>query len=101
MNTPINEGGPAFPVADSHHPNGQVQYGHNGMTLRDYFAGQALVGLCGRDLQGAGESNRNLNNHINHAHVRDARNSVSFNARLAYETADAMLAARESKGGAA
>ena len=42
MNTAINDGGPAFPVPDSHHANGQVQYGANGMTLRDWFASQAL-----------------------------------------------------------
>lgn len=46
----------AFPVADSHHANGQVQYGSNGMTLRAYFAGQALQGMLannghwGRDM---------------------------------------------------
>jgi hypothetical protein len=44
MNT-INDGGPAFPVPDSHYPNGQVQYGCNGMSLRAYFAGQALNGM--------------------------------------------------------
>jgi len=38
MSTPINDGGPAFPVADSHHANGQVQYGTNGMSLRAYIA---------------------------------------------------------------
>ena len=34
-------GGPAFPVTDSHHANGQIQYGTSGMTLRDYFAAHA------------------------------------------------------------
>jgi hypothetical protein len=34
---------PAFPVPDSHHADGQVQYGHNGMSLRDWFAGQYQV----------------------------------------------------------
>jgi hypothetical protein len=43
-NTPVYDGGPAFPVPDSVHPSGQVQFGTNGMTLRDYFAGQALTG---------------------------------------------------------
>jgi hypothetical protein len=37
----IDDGGPAFPVPDTYHPNGQVQYGSNGMSLRDWFAGQA------------------------------------------------------------
>jgi hypothetical protein len=44
MSTLIKDGGPAFPVPDSHHANGQVQYGSNGMTLRDWFGGQALAG---------------------------------------------------------
>ena len=39
------DGGPAFPVSDTHHPDGQIQYGTNGMSLRDWFAGQALAGL--------------------------------------------------------
>ena len=42
----MNTGGPAFPVPDSHHANGQVQYGTNGMTLRQWYAGMALQGLC-------------------------------------------------------
>ena len=37
----VSAGGPAFPVPDSHHANGQVQYGANGMTLRDWFATHA------------------------------------------------------------
>jgi hypothetical protein len=39
----VNTGGPAFPVPDSHHANGQVQFGANGMTLLDWMAGQALA----------------------------------------------------------
>jgi hypothetical protein len=41
----IQDGGPAFPVQDSHHANGMVQYGCNGMSLRDWFAGQMLAGI--------------------------------------------------------
>ena len=41
----MNTGGQAFPVADTYHPNGQVQFGSYGMTLLDWFAGQALAGL--------------------------------------------------------
>lgn len=36
---------PAFPVADSHYANGQVQYGDNGMTKREYFAAMAMQGI--------------------------------------------------------
>ncbi len=45
MSAPIKDGGSAFPIPDSHHANGQVQYGSNGMTLRDYFAGQAMTAI--------------------------------------------------------
>jgi hypothetical protein len=77
MSTPINDGGPAFPVADVIHPNGQVQYGANGMALRDWFAGQALQSYL------AGRNN-------------DARDSNPAPvADVCYKYADAMLAARE------
>ena len=39
MNAPIDDGGPAFPALDYTH------YQKTGMTLRDWFAGQALAAL--------------------------------------------------------
>ncbi len=36
------DGGPAFPLATSSGSNESV----NGMSLRDWFAGQALAGMC-------------------------------------------------------
>ena len=77
MDTPINDGGPAFPVPDSHDANGQVQYGCNGMTLRDYFAAKALQGMM------ANQS------------VLDNSSSQPWMASAAFWIADAMLAARE------
>ena len=38
------DGGSAFPINDTHYPNGQIQYGCVGMTLRDYFAAKAMQG---------------------------------------------------------
>ena len=75
-----DDGGPAFPgVTD--------RYG-NGMTLRDWFAGQALVGLlAGRGLV-----------------VRDGIPVVPTRDSLAvaaWEMSDAMLAARASHDSAA
>ena len=70
----INDGGPAFP-----NPSGDDR-DNNGMTLRDWFAGQALVGWI--------------------ASTRDPEASEwdgTWWARKAYETADAMLKAREAK----
>lgn len=37
---PAPHDGPAFPVPDVHCPNGQIQFGSAGMSLRDWFAGQ-------------------------------------------------------------
>ncbi len=79
MNNSINDGGPAFPVPDTYHPNGQVQYGSSGMSLRDWFAGQAL---CGIMASGKGTSNVEV-----------------WGAPHAYALADAMLAER-ARGGA-
>ena len=71
-----NDGGPAFP----HHETtstGEPYYDHLGMSLRDWFAGQALIALphigCGCDL-----------------------NSEDL-AYSAYQLADAMLAAKETR----
>jgi hypothetical protein len=76
MSAPINDGGPAFPVADTVHSTGQVQYGFTGMTLRDYFAGQALAGAL--------------------ADPTCDLSPIEL-AKIAYREADAMLAAREGK----
>jgi len=73
-----NTGGPAFPhVADlvQHSPNGGITtkpITSNGMTLRDYFAGQAMQGIL---FEGMYE-------------IETAKN--------AYAMADAMLKAREA-----
>ncbi len=73
----IDNGGPAFP---QEHRAGNVSKCVGGMTIRDYFAGQALVGLC---------SNRWI--------MKSMEKSVSprlATAVAAYEYADAMLEAR-------
>jgi hypothetical protein len=71
------DGGPAFPRDDYYD---EKRYGQtDGMSLRDYFAGQALVGYA---------------NHLN-GKVGDSWPSTADFARWAYEQADAMLKARE------
>ena len=67
----INDGGPVHPT----HWDG-VRPAHHGMTLRDWFAGQALAGLIADP-------------------SRDG--SADDRARYAYAYADAMLKAREVK----
>ena len=68
MTTPINDGGPAFPrdAIKSYH-------GNHGMSLRDWFAGQALAGY-------------------NASTQYDTTSDII--TRWAYLDADAMLAAR-------
>jgi hypothetical protein len=69
MDAPENP--PAFPRDHRH-------LGHNGMDLRDWFAGQALSGILASEGNGVG------------AYPPD------WAAERSYILADAMLAARES-----
>lgn len=74
----VNDGGPAFPVPRYVDRDGPIE----GMSLRDYFAAQALsaalVGATGLGTLPAAQR------HTLFAEM----------ARLTYEAADAMLAAR-------
>jgi hypothetical protein len=70
MSQPINDGGPAFPT-----PSG-VQH-NDGLTMRDYFAGQALQGLMSK--------------------VKPEAHWEDYRAKWSYEVADAMLKAKEAK----
>ena len=88
MSEKINDGGPAFPM-----PRGAAAGKHNdsqqGMSLRDWFAGMAMQGMC------AVEDNRLC--------PRDRREDPSIwrkeiqagDASLCYIIADAMIAERE------
>jgi hypothetical protein len=84
MSAPIDDGGPAFPIPDSHHANGQVQYGANGMTLRDWFAGQALAGEMASQSAEKGEYL-----------ISCSSETLEKKASLFYRFADAMIAARK------
>jgi hypothetical protein len=66
-----NEGGPAFPVE---HTEDGMPWVNPGMSLRDWFAGQALAGYAADPASG------------NHAYAELAE--------WAFDAADAMLAAR-------
>ena len=73
--TKINDGGPAFPALWH-----EEHYASKGMSLRDWFAGQALAGLA---------ANCDDNG-------RSSWCAVPLAAR-AYEIADAMIAARPER----
>ena len=77
----IDDGGPAFPALDVHCASEIIMEGNkpHGMSLRDWFAGQAITGLC-IDLRGSGYRDREL-------------------ATRALGIADAMLAERAKEGG--
>jgi hypothetical protein len=70
----IDDGGQAFPAGNPTHG------GHEGMTLRDWFAGQALAGIISTcDAKSEGSQ------------------AIKPIAAAAYDFADAMLRAREVK----
>jgi len=48
----IDDGGAAFPTGDDHATCGNAQYYSPGMTLRDWFAGQAMAAIvsCYREI---------------------------------------------------
>ena len=82
MSAQINDGGPAFPVGTGCYDN------RHGMTLRDWFAGQALAGMgCRWDSIKAslGEDGDN---------PFEVRESISYEA---YKLADAMIAERNKE----
>lgn len=87
----IEDGGPAFPQ----HPESECVPKHmRGLSIRDYFAGQAMEGFCSANA--VDYVVRNLGS-LNRQNVLEA---LSVVANACYATADAMLAARKAGGGA-
>lgn len=76
------DGGPAFARPSTFDIQGYGEEGSEGLSLRDYFAAQALAGMCStRDEAGT---------LIAHGY--------EWLAREAFQIADAMLAERTRKG---
>lgn len=72
-----NDGGPAFPIIDG------LGDGFKGLSLRDWFAGQALAAIIQAD----------------GAQYIGTLKYQAVNAKFAYEHADAMIAEREKSNG--
>lgn len=78
----MTQGEQAFPTPDVYDSNGFcMQIGDTGMSLRDYFAGQALVGIS-------------CNAHFV-AGLSWSADQHKHRSEIAYAIADAMLAARQ------
>ncbi|ASW06265.1 hypothetical protein [Rhizobium sp. 11515TR] len=84
----IDDGGPAFSVCfEGGQNNGDQPYFHEGMSLRDWYAGQALAGEFAAQNEITGEITNNTPDEW-----------MFERAQTFYRMADAMIAAR--KGGA-
>lgn len=82
MSIDRNDGGPAYPSRRSHEHFQYAETSFEGMSLRDYFAGQAMD----RIVQNTDER-------------RTTPFYASVIAQNAYAIADAMLAERKAAGG--
>jgi len=82
-----DNGGPAFPVVPTMEGAGQWGYAYPGMTLRDWFAGQALAGLLA-------DSKRSRKLYEN---AGGDDGILRCNSEWAYSLADAMLAERSKE----
>jgi hypothetical protein len=74
---------PAFPSSNEVKVGNCISSGHMGMTLRDYFAAQALQGFLPDAFQEAPDN-------------YPAKRLAPFWAGMAYQLADEMLKAREA-----
>lgn len=87
MSTPVNTGGPAFPFVQWRSPDGMYSVQQDaGMTLRDWFAGQALPQVMAIYA-------------VANGHMIGTDHFPRNCAAHAYTMADAMITERE-KGGA-
>ena len=79
---PINDGGPAFPHGEKH-GDGSHFHSYPGMSLRDWFAGQALAGIFA-----GGYRTKEIQD------MASGTMGASTPAGACYALADAMLAER-------
>lgn len=78
----FDDGGPAFPKANKY-PCEQ-----DGMTLRDYFAGQAIAGILANGSSGAAETA-----------AESGFTTTRVIAMTAYKLADALIVERQKERG--
>lgn len=92
MSAPINDGGPAFPHF-KFSENGKVEIcPQGGMTLRDYFAGQALTGVIPSietEIDKLDTDSKHFDHNVNCFYQSAAIRSYCY--------ADAMISTREAR----
>lgn len=91
----IDDGGPAFPECKSR--DSEPGWLREGMTLRDWFAGQALS-QCIQDAPAGSMGGDYPAAHGSPMHKEALQTKRDNAARIAYEYADAMIAARKDDG---
>jgi hypothetical protein len=94
-----NDGGPAFPIPNDDRPG--AYEAHPGMTLRDWFAGQALpqavLDYGEPSMSTTAKQRCDRGNPVLPYAAQGSGTRESIIARQAYRYADAMLAAREAR----
>jgi hypothetical protein len=86
MTEPTKDGGPAFPQVEEIQIDGRTVFvKQTGMTLREYFAGQAVVGML---------SNQSLTKAIGIQSKIEKVESSNLISQICYKYADAMLQER-------
>ena len=80
---------PAFPFPAYTYPNGEINHGEGGMTLRDYFAAKAMQGFC--------SDHKWRDKNTPEYPLLHGGGLEYATAIAAYKQADAMLKAREQK----
>lgn len=83
MSGKIKDGGPAFPATEMHEYFGDHAY--TGMSLRDWFAGQALVSVAASIIEAGMDDGA------------PAQEVAKIIVSVSFGVADAMLAARENE----
>lgn len=82
-----NDGGAAFPSAPPLPFDTGLKYGGAGMSLRDWFAGQAMAGIAGALTELTSRENGESSGAL-------LLEGIAGSGALAYALADAMLAER-------
>jgi hypothetical protein len=88
MSTPIDDGGPFHPIITT---PGVTLLEHTGISLRDWFAGQAMLGMQAR------MANSSYADSVRSGAAASKIDVCDAIAQCAYELADSMLAARKEK----